>query len=230
MIHRSGEVGIRKCDAAEWRASQRFSRRRFPVFAKKESRLWIAIRVSPPIQNNPSNVALRIEPRPAKHQIHLLANTFFVLLVRSREHFSAAAMSLFFRRQPRVGIQNLQGQHDRRVRRNRRLDISDERTPHNIEIIPDAFKPSAPADTHLVQKSPVAHRYIRHHARRPIKLRISATLRLTEVSANMLCRPTSARHHRRPRLHSIKFPVALIRNRKRRCLRGIAVVLHRNHR
>src|ERR1700733_11500760 len=84
MIHRSRQIRVRKRNPPKRCTPQRLARRRLPIFPKEKSRLRIAVRMPPAIQNNSRDVPLRIESRPAKHEIHLLANPLLVFLVGSR--------------------------------------------------------------------------------------------------------------------------------------------------
>ena len=61
MIHRPSEIGVREGDATEWRTAQCFARRGLSFFAEEKAGLRIAVRMSPAIENNSSDVSLCVE-------------------------------------------------------------------------------------------------------------------------------------------------------------------------
>src|ERR1700676_3828115 len=96
MIHGAVQVRVCERDAAEWCAAQDFAGGGPSVAAKEKSWLRIQIGVAPAIQNNCSNVALRIKSGGRKHFVKLFAGALLVFAERNAQHFRAAVPSLLF--------------------------------------------------------------------------------------------------------------------------------------
>ena len=82
MIHRAGQVGVRERDATMRRVAQHIPRRRLAAHAEEETRLRVHVRVTPAIQDDPRDVATRIEPARREHVGELLPERALVLRER----------------------------------------------------------------------------------------------------------------------------------------------------
>src|SRR5580700_1373538 len=228
MVHGSSQIRIRKRDPPKRGSSQNIARRPLAIAPEKKSWLRGKVGMAPPIQNNSRNILLRAKPRGPKHIGELLPDSPFILTERRSDHFAAPAMSLLLGRVPRVGVKNFQCQNDRRIRSYGGLDSAAYRLSAHVKIISNASKPSASGYPHLLQKSPIPHGDIRHHARRPVKLCVSTPLCFRQVFYDVLRRPAPAGHHRRSCLHAKNLSVLGIRDREGAGLCRIAVVPHGN--
>jgi hypothetical protein len=101
VIHCAGKIGIRKRDSTVRSVAQYVTRRGIAVDAEKESRLWIHIRVTPPIQNNCGDVSTRIEAAGREHVTKLFPECALILGERSAEQLRTPPGSLLGDREPR---------------------------------------------------------------------------------------------------------------------------------
>ena len=83
------ELGVGEGDAAEG-AAQDIARRGGAVAAEVEAGSGSDIGVAPSIEDDPRDVAPRVEAGVAAHRDHLLANGALVVAVASREEIGAA--------------------------------------------------------------------------------------------------------------------------------------------
>jgi hypothetical protein len=79
VVHRAGEIGIRKGKPAEWTVAQDLSRRRSAFPSKEETGLRTQIGMAPTVQDNARDIALRIKSRTCKHLSKLIADLPFVV-------------------------------------------------------------------------------------------------------------------------------------------------------
>ena len=75
----AGQVSVGKSDASERRSAQNLARRRLPVFAEEEPRLWTAIGMPPSIEDDASHIAFGIEARAGEHLRKLLSRLSLVI-------------------------------------------------------------------------------------------------------------------------------------------------------
>src|SRR5580700_2007623 len=226
MVHGSSQIRIRKRDPPKRGSSQNIARRPLAIAPEKKSWLRGKVGMAPPIQNNSRNILLRAKPRGLKHIGELLPDSPFILAERRSDHFAAPAMSLLFGRVPRKGVKNFQCQDDRPFRSYGGLDSAAYCLSAHVKIISNASKPSASGYPHLLQKTPIPHGNIRHHARRPVKLCVSTPVCFRQVFYDVLRRPAPTGHYRRSGLHAKNLSLPGIRDRKGTGLRRIAVVPH----
>src|SRR4030095_8957360 len=82
MVHRAGKIGVRKCNATVRATTQDVTRGGLAVHAKEKPWLRIHVRVTPPIQDDPGNIAPRLEAARREHVGELLAKRALVLRER----------------------------------------------------------------------------------------------------------------------------------------------------
>src|SRR5690242_16247114 len=128
----------------------------------------------------------------------------------------------------RIRVQDLQGEHDRRVGVDGRSIRADSRHLANLHVIADSPEPAATADAELVQETPVAHRYICHETWRAIKLPVSLHVLVREVFHDVLRSPISSGHYRAARFDSIDFSISRVGDGDSFRLGWIAIMLHPN--
>src|SRR5262249_48857961 len=90
-------------------------------------------------------------------------------------------MTLLLRRHPRIRIQNLQREHDGRVRVNGLRIRTDSGHLANLHVVADSFKPATPRHAQVVKKAPIVQCYVRHEARRAVELAIGLSVGVREV-------------------------------------------------
>src|ERR1700730_15231530 len=132
--------------------------------------------MTPPVKDYSSYIPSRIESRSCKHLGELFADSSLIIPESGREQFLAAKVTLFLRGVTRMGVQNFQGEDDGRIRADLGIPHASECEFAHLHIVAGSFKPAAAGHPHVVQKSPVPHRHISHHARRAVELRISPTV------------------------------------------------------
>ena len=177
--------------------AQHIPRRRLAAHAEEEARLRIHVRVTPAIQDDPRDVATRIEAAGREHVGELLAERALVLRERCPQELRAPLRTLLGDRQPGLREQHLDRQHRRRIRTDRRALAAHRGHPSHREVVAESLEPAAPRHSHLVQEAPVAHRDVRHEARRSIELRVRFAMARGEVAHDVLARPASTGHHHR---------------------------------
>jgi len=96
MVHRSGQVGVSKCDPPVWRTAQDLARGRLAIAPKEEPGLRTQIGVSPAIQDDPGDVPPCVESAACEHLGELFADLSFIISERFAQHVSAAAIPLLF--------------------------------------------------------------------------------------------------------------------------------------
>ncbi len=67
MVHRSGQVGVSKCDPPVWRTAQDLARGRLTIARKEEPGLRTQIGVSPAIQDDSGDVPPCVESDACEH-------------------------------------------------------------------------------------------------------------------------------------------------------------------
>ena len=225
MVHGSGQIGVRKCDTPERRTPQNLAGSRLTIAPKEEPGLRTEIGMSPAIQDNAGDVAPRVEAAAREHIAELLTDLALVIFERCSQQLCAAALPLLFGGSARVGVQNFQGEHDRRVWTDGWIFNARQRQLANVHVVAQAFKPTTTAHSQLVQKPPVSHRNVHHHAGGAVKLRIGLALGLREILHNVLGRPTTARHDSGARLHAIQLALLRIYDRNGVGFAGFPVML-----
>jgi hypothetical protein len=106
MIHRPGEISVRKRDPAKRRIAQDLSRRRPPLPTEEEPRLGAQIGMTPAVKDYSSYIPSRIESRSCKHFGKLFADSSLIIPESSREQFLAAEVTLFLCGVTRIRKQN----------------------------------------------------------------------------------------------------------------------------
>src|SRR5207344_1987325 len=94
--------------------------RRLAARAEEEARLRIHVRVAPAVQDDPGDVAARIEPARGEHVAELLAERALVLRERRPQQLRAPVRTLLGDRQPGLSEKDLDREHRRRIRRDGR--------------------------------------------------------------------------------------------------------------
>src|SRR5947209_4346867 len=115
MIHDSGQIGVRKCDAAVGVLPQRISRAGLSCRPEEESGLWTEISVAPPVQDDTGYIAIGIETRAPEHGCELVANHAFIVPERGAQQLHTSPRGLLLKTQSRLGKKNLQSEHGRQV-------------------------------------------------------------------------------------------------------------------
>jgi hypothetical protein len=157
------------------------------------------------VEYDAGDIPLRVKSVGGKHRGHLLADLAFIVAKSSAEHFRAAAIPLFLGREPWIGIKNLQGENDGRVRTYCGIGDTGQRLLADFQVTAEAFKPATSAHSHLVKKTPVAERHIGHHARGTVKLRVCLAVGFRQVSDDVFGGPAAPGYDRRPSLDAVKF-------------------------
>src|SRR5262249_35520565 len=112
--------------------------------------------VSPAIQNNPRNVSRRIEARCGKHIAELPPNAALIPTERSRNHLAAPAMSLIFRAQARIRVQNFERKNHRRIGTDGFGNVANRRKAAQLEVVADASaKPATSRNSQFRQWAPI---------------------------------------------------------------------------
>src|SRR5262245_64909473 len=101
----SREVRISERDSTERGIAQDIAEGGLPVLAKKESRLWAGVGMSPAIENDAGDIAFCVKLRCVEHIGQLVTNLALVLAKGSGNELGAAARVLVFHRQPRPALE-----------------------------------------------------------------------------------------------------------------------------
>src|SRR4051794_40147814 len=96
-----------------WLIAKHVARRRLAVHAEEEARLWVHVRVTPSIEDDPRDVLSRIEAAPREHVAELLADRALVLRERRPQQLRAASAPLLADRQSWLSVQHLERQRRR---------------------------------------------------------------------------------------------------------------------
>src|ERR1700691_2824409 len=107
----------------------------------------------PTVENDAGDISLRVESVAGEHRGHLLADLPFIVTKPSAQHFRAAAISLLLGSESRIGIENLQGENDGRIRTDGGISHTGKGLLANLQVAAETFKPAASAHTHLVKKA-----------------------------------------------------------------------------
>src|SRR5207302_8263 len=102
VIHDAGEIGICERDTPVGTLTDRISRPRLSIFAKKESGLRAQIGVAPAVQDNSRDIAAGIESGPPEHGAEVLAYLPLVGAERRGVQFHAPARRLLFESEARL--------------------------------------------------------------------------------------------------------------------------------
>src|SRR5712671_408933 len=95
MIHRSGQIGVRKRDAPMRRIAQDVARGGLAARAEEKAGLGIHVGMSPPVEDDPGDVAPWVEPARSEHVAELRAESPLVLREGRAEQVCSAAAPLF---------------------------------------------------------------------------------------------------------------------------------------
>src|SRR5262245_32306341 len=108
------------------------SRRRSPVPLEIESGLRIDVSMTPAIQDNSSNIALRIEARSAEECDKLLSNLPLISTKRRRQKLGTTQRTLFLDQLTRIVQGNIERQDSGLLRIKRRAVVAD---PHRMSQV-----------------------------------------------------------------------------------------------
>src|SRR5947209_20336177 len=111
--------------------------------------------MAPAVQNKSRDIAAGVKSGRAKHCRELLPDLALIVAKRRGQHLSASAMALLLGGQARVRIQNLDREHDGRVRPEGRRSRAREGNFANLNVISNAFDPLASRDAPFVKETPV---------------------------------------------------------------------------
>src|SRR5580704_19072211 len=96
MIHGPGQIGIGKCDPAEWCVAQDLPGGRSALLSEEETRLRAQVGMAPAVQNNAGDIAPRVEAGAGEHCRELFADLLLIVPERSTHQLAPAAIPLLF--------------------------------------------------------------------------------------------------------------------------------------
>ena len=95
--------------------------------------------MAPAIENDARDIARGVETGACEHIGKLPADAALVFAEGGCDHFAAATMSLVFRGEARVGVENFNGEDDWRIGADGFRNIADGGKTTEFEIVTDAL-------------------------------------------------------------------------------------------